>query len=190
MAKQFAALDDTLSAFIKAQPLFFVGSAAREGKVNVSPKGMDSLRLLSPTRVAWLNLTGSGNETAGHLRDSNRMTLMFCSFDRQPLILRLYGSARTLHPRDAEWSGYLALFPEIPGARQIFLMDIELVQTSCGFAVPFMQYQGEREALRNLAEKRGPEGLKASWIEQNRVTLDGLDTGILPLAPAAGQAPA
>lgn len=179
MAKQYAELDDTLSAFITAQPLFFVGTAAREGRVNVSPKGMDSLRILSPTRVAWLSVTGSGNETAGHLLDSPRMTLMFCSFDKQPLILRLYGHARTLHPRDAEWAEHLALFPPLPGTRQIYLLDIDLVQTSCGFAVPYMQFAGERETLRNWAEKRGTDGLREYWAEKNQRTLDGQETGIL-----------
>lgn len=180
MAQQYPALDDRLQAFIEAQHIFFAGTAAREGRVNVSPKGMDSLRVLSPTRVAWLNVTGSGNETAGHLLDSNRMTLMFCSFDKQPMILRLYGSARTLHPRDREWSEYLALFPVLPGARQIFLLDIELVQTSCGFAVPYMEFAGDRDTLRNWAEKRGGEGLESYWAEKNQFTIDGQETRILP----------
>lgn len=180
MAQQYPALDDKLSAFIEAQHLFFVGTAAREGRVNVSPKGMDSLRVLSPSRVAWLNATGSGNETAGHLLDSNRMTLMFCSFEKQPMILRLYGSARTLHPRDAEWPEYLALFPALPGARQVFLMDIELVQTSCGFAVPFMDFAGERDTLRHWAEKRGEDGLLDYWAEKNQHTIDGQGTRIFP----------
>lgn len=179
MAQQYPALDETLSAFIQAQHLFFVGTAAHEGRVNVSPKGMDSLRILSPTRVTWLNVTGSGNETAGHLLDSNRMTLMFCSFEKQPMILRLYGSARTLHPRDTEWPEYLALFSPLPGARQIFLMDIELVQTSCGFAVPFMDFAGERDTLRNWAEKRGEEALQNYWAEKNQRTIDGRETRIL-----------
>jgi len=179
MAQQYPALDDRLQAFIEAQHIFFVGTAAREGRVNVSPKGMDSLRVLSANRVAWLNVTGSGNETAGHLLDSNRMTLMFCSFEKQPMILRLYGSARTLHPRDAEWPEYLTLFPALPGARQIFLLDIDLVQTSCGFAVPFMEFAGERDTLRNWAGKRGEDGMQTYWAEKNQHTIDGLKTGIL-----------
>lgn len=179
MAQQFPALDDKLCAFVEAQHIFFVATAARSGHVNLSPKGMDSLRILGPQQVAWLNLTGSGNETAGHLLDSNRMTLMFCSFDKQPLILRLYGSARALHPRDAEWAEHLALFPAIAGARQIFLLDIALVQTSCGFAVPYFAFEGERDTLRNWAQKRGDEGLKDYWGEKNLRTLDGKETRIL-----------
>ena len=180
MAKQFPALDDRLSAFIKAQQLFFVGTAAAEGRVNIAPKGMDSLRILNPNRVAWLSVTGSGNESAGHLLDSDRMTLMFCSFERQPMILRLYGRARALHPRDAEWDEYFALFPPLPGARQIFLMELDLVQTSCGFAVPFFSFEGERDTLRRWAEERGEEGLQTYWAEKNQYTIDGKKTNILP----------
>lgn len=179
MAQQYPALDDKLQTFIEAQHLFFVGTAARDGRVNVSPKGMDSLRVLGPNRVAWLNVTGSGNETAGHLLDCNRMTLMFCSFDRQPMILRLYGTARTLYPRDDAWEEHLNRFPPLPGARQIFLMDVDLVQTSCGFAVPFMHFEGERDTLRNWATKRGEEGLRDYWEEKNTRSIDGRPTQIL-----------
>lgn len=180
MAKQFPALDDRLSAFIKAQHLFFVGTAAAEGRVNIAPKGMDSLRILNPNRVAWLSVTGSGNESAGHLLDSDRMTLMFCSFEQQPMILRLYGSARALYPRDAEWDEYYALFPPLPGARQIFLVELDLVQTSCGFAVPFFSFEGERDTLRRWAEQHGEEGLQTYWAEKNQYTIDGKKTNILP----------
>jgi len=179
LAQQFPALDDRLSAFIKAQHLFFVGTAAQDGRVNISPKGMDSLRILNPNRVAWLSVTGSGNESAGHLLDNERMTLMFCSFEQQPMILRLYGSARVLHPRDVEWEDYYSLFPPLPGARQIFLMELDLVQTSCGFAVPYFSYAGERDTLRHWAEKRGEEGLQTYWAEKNQHTIDGAETKIL-----------
>lgn len=178
MAKQFPRLDDRLSAFIAAQRLFFVATAAADGRVNLSPKGCDSLRVLSPERVAWLNLTGSGNESAGHLRQNPRMTLMFCSFDAQPLILRLYGQARVLHPQDGAWAEHLALFPPHPGARQVFLLDIDLVQTSCGFAVPHFEYQGERPTLANWAEKKGEGGLRDYWAEKNQLTIDGFPTGM------------
>jgi predicted pyridoxine 5'-phosphate oxidase superfamily flavin-nucleotide-binding protein len=134
MAERFDSLSEKLIEFIGKQHMFFVGTAAAEGTVNVSPKGMDSFRILSPTKAAWLNLTGSGNETAAHILENSRMTIMFCSFDKQPLILRVYGQATTVHPRDEQWAELSAFFPEYTGARQIFSLDIELVQTSCGYA--------------------------------------------------------
>ncbi|PID64269.1 MAG: pyridoxamine 5'-phosphate oxidase [Gammaproteobacteria bacterium] len=137
MAKQFPALDDKHIQFIEQQKLFFVATAADQGYVNVSPKGLDSLRIINKHTVAWLNLTGSGNESAAHILQNPRMTLMFCSFDKQPLILRLYGTATAIHPKDSDWPQYDGLFPDYRGARQIFLLSIELVQTSCGFAVPY-----------------------------------------------------
>ena len=179
MAKFFEAIDDKLAAFIAEQKIYFVATAAESGRVNLSPKGMDSLRVLGENRVVWLNLTGSGNETAAHLAQVNRMTVMFCSFERAPMILRLYGTARTLHPRDEDWAELQALFPEFPGARNIFDMKVESVQTSCGFAVPFMEYTGERDALIKYAENKGPAGMEAYWAEKNQVSIDGLPTGLL-----------
>ena len=136
MAEKFAALEDKHVDFIRKQHMFFVGTAGSEGYVNVSPKGMDSFRIASPTRVVWLNLTGSGNESAAHVLENGRMTVMFCSFDKQPLIMRLYGRACATHPADEGWSGLAKLFPEHAGARQIFELELDLVQTSCGYAVP------------------------------------------------------
>jgi hypothetical protein len=127
MANRYPRLDAELVDFIRRQKLFFVATAAREGKVNVSPKGMDTLRVIDESRLIWLNLTGNGNETAAHLLDNNRMTLMFCSFDQAPLILRLYGEAETLHPRDPAWQELIEYFPHYPGARQIF----DLQSKSC-----------------------------------------------------------
>ena len=179
MAKQFAAFEDDHLRIIAAQHMFFVGTAAPEGRVNISPKGMDSLRVTGPNRVVWLSVTGSGNETAGHLQLAPRMTLMWCSFDRRPMILRAYGTARAIHPRDADWESLYALFDPIPGARQIYDMTVEMVQTSCGYAVPFFEHQGPRDTLRYWAETKGPEGVAAYWDEKNRTTLDGFATGIL-----------
>jgi Pyridoxamine 5''-phosphate oxidase. len=179
MATQYPELNDKLIAFIQEQALFFVGTADRDGRVNVSPKGLDSLRVLSPRKVLWLNLTGSGNESAAHVRAVPRMTLMFCSFGKQPLILRLYGQARVVHPSDADWPELSAHFPALPGARQVFELDIDLVQTSCGFAVPYFEFKGERPTLNTWAEKRGPEGLREYWKERNALSLDGKPTGIL-----------
>jgi len=179
MAKKFEQLKEKHIEFIKKQSMFFVGTAAKDGFVNISPKGMDSFRVINHSKVAWLNLTGNGNETAAHLMDNNRMTVMFCSFDKQPLILRLYGQACAIHPRDSYWSELVALFPSYAGARQIFELDIELVQTSCGYAVPFYELAGERSTLNTWAEKIGEEGIAEYWREKNTKSLDGKDTGIL-----------
>lgn len=180
MAKQFPHLTEDHRRIIAAQHLFFVGTAAREGSVNVSPKGMDCLRILSDNRVIWLSVTGSGNETAGHLADSPRMTLMFTSFDTRPVILRLYGTAKAIHPHDAQWSDLIGHFPALPGARQIYDMQLTLVQTSCGFAVPFYEHKGPRDTLKTWAEAQGPDGVHRYWAEKNQHTIDGFPTGILP----------
>jgi len=179
MAKQFDSIEDDHRCFIEAQHIFFVGSAAPEGRVNISPKGMDSLRVLGPNRILWRNLTGSGNETAGHLKQINRMTLMWCGFETRPLILRAYGTARVLHPRNGEFEGLNVQFPVCPGVRQIFDMTVELVQTSCGYAVPFFDYKGERDVLEKWAEAKGPDGIETYWEERNQQTIDGLPTDIL-----------
>lgn len=178
MAKRFDALGADHIAFIEAQHMFFTGSAAATGRVNISPKGMDTLRVLGPNRIAFLNLTGSGNETAGHLREDPRLTLMWCGFEKRPLILRCYGSARMIQHSDPDWSAMLELFPDLPGARQICDVKIDMVQSSCGYAVPFMDYAGERDTLRHWAEDKGYDGLRAYWAEKNAETLDGRPTGI------------
>lgn len=178
MGQQFSEISERLRTFIEAQHVYFVGTAARDGRVNISPKGLDSLRVLGPDRVVWLNGTGSGNETAAHLLDVPRMTIMFCSFDAKPLILRLYGTARAIHAGDAEWTDLLALFPPMQGSRNIFVLDIDLVQTSCGFGVPFMDFQADRENMAQWAAKKGADGVAAYQQEKNRVSLDGLPTGL------------
>jgi Pyridoxamine 5'-phosphate oxidase len=179
MAERFEKLDDKLKAFIKEQHMYFVGTAGAEGYVNVSPKGMDSFRIIDDCTVAWLNLTGSGNETAAHVLENGRMTIMFCSFDKQPLIMRLYGHATTIHPRDERWARFYALFPDYTGARQIFLLDLDLVQTSCGYAVPYYKLKGERPTLTKWADTRGAEGIHNYWVEKNAKSLNDKDTGIL-----------
>lgn len=178
MAKFFDQITPELQSFIEAQKIFFTGTAASEGRVNVSPKGTDSLRVLGPNRVVWLNLTGSGNETAAHLREVNRITLMFCAFEGKPLILRLYGTAKTIHPKDESWNELYALFPDDNGARQIYYIDVASVQTSCGFAVPFMDYREERDILTKWAENKGKEGVREYWEQKNVTSIDGLPTGI------------
>ncbi|MBT2869108.1 pyridoxamine 5'-phosphate oxidase family protein [Chromobacterium violaceum] len=179
MGQRYQELQDSHRAFIAGQKLFFVATAMPGGHVNLSPKGMDSLRVLGPNRVAWLNVTGSGNETASHIERSSRMTLMFCAFEGKPLILRLYGQARAVHQGDADWDGCYGLFHPLPGARQIFLLDLELVQASCGMAVPYYQYQGEREQLNDWARAKGEPGIRDYWRNRNGVSLDGLPTGIV-----------
>ena len=179
MGQQFAQLSDDLIQFVLAQKLFFVGTAAAESRVNVSPKGMDSLRVLSPTRVVWLNLTGSANETSAHVQQNPRMTIMFCSFAERPLILRLYGQARVIHRVDPEWDALLSLFPPQPGARQIFDLAIDLVQSSCGHAVPFFSYVGERDTLTQWALKKGEAGLREYRQKNNQTSLDGMPTNII-----------
>lgn len=179
MGKRFTELQDAQIEFISQQKLFFVATAGAEGRINLSPKGLDSLRVLSPNRVIWLNLTGSGNETATHLRENNRMTVMFCAFEGDPLILRLYGHAKTYHPRDPEWADLLTHFPSTPGSRQIFDLNIDLVQNSCGYAVPLMEFKEDREILTNWAEKKKDEGIKDYWEKRNSISLDGKESGIL-----------
>ena len=178
MGKQFDNLSDTHIAFIEKQHLFFVGSAGSEGFVNVSPKGMDSLRVTGPNEVIWLNLTGSGNETAAHVLENNRMTLMFCSFTEKPLILRVFGEAEVIHARDAQWSELLQLFPAHSGRRQVFRLKVNMVQTSCGFAVPFMDFVGERDTLEKALKKKEESGIENYWREKNSLSLDGKYTGI------------
>lgn len=179
MAQRYTEISAELSLFIRQQKIFFVGTAASDGRVNVSPKGMDTLRILGPNRVVWLNLTGSGNETAAHLIENSRMTIMFCAFAGNPMILRLYGGARLFHPRDTAWNELITRFPPIAGARQIVDMNVDLVQTSCGMAVPFLDFRGEREHLARWAEKKGDDGIRQYWEEKNQVSLDGKPTGIL-----------
>ncbi|OEK01355.1 pyridoxamine 5'-phosphate oxidase [Roseivirga sp. 4D4] len=178
MAKFYDHLEPQLIEFIEDQKMFFTGTAAQEGRVNVSPKGTDSLRVLSPSRIAWLNLTGSGNETAAHLKLVNRITLMFCAFEGKPLILRVYGSAKTIHRQDAEWNEYMNKFNENPGARNIFVVEIESVQTSCGFAVPYMDYKEDRQILNDWAAKKSEDELRDYWALKNVGSIDGFPTGI------------
>lgn len=178
MAKIFDALTAEHIEFIQKQHMFFVATAGAEGRVNLSPKGLDSLRIASSTMLHWLNLTGSGNETAAHVLENQRMTLMLCSFDKAPLILRIYGTARMTQPRDADWPELIAQFPQHQAARQVFSLDIDMVQTSCGYAVPYYDFIGERNTLSNWANKRNTIDLQEYWQTKNARSLDGKETGI------------
>lgn len=178
MAKQFDAFSPDHIRFVEDQHIFFVGTAAEDGRVNVSPKGMTSLKVLGPNRLIWRNLSGSGNETAGHLARVNRMTVMWCSFTKRPQIMRAYGTARTIHETDSDWAEMNGQFPPDVGARQVYDMTVEMVQTSCGYAVPFMDFKSDRDTLARWAEDKGPEGIHDYWVEKNRTTIDGYPTGI------------
>lgn len=178
MAERFTCLNDDFIDWINKQHVFFVASAAKDGHVNVSPKGQASLRVINETQLLWLNLTGSGNETAAHLLDINRLTLMWCAFEGSPRILRVYGRAETIHDNHPDWQACTEILPAPTGARQYYKVDIELVQTSCGYAVPFMDFKEDRQVLSMWAEKRGDEGIKDYWREKNTVSLNGAPTGI------------
>jgi len=179
MARRYEQLQSQHIEFIKKQHIFFVATAGAEGRINLSPKGMDSLRVLDSHTIAWLNYTGSGNETSVHVQDNGRMTIMFCSFEKEPMIMRLYGQAKVIHPRDSAWQETSALFKEYIATRQFFILDVDLVQTSCGFSVPFFEYQGERELLVECSEKKGKQGIEEFWQERNQISLDGLETNII-----------
>lgn len=179
MGQQYGEISEKLIQFIATQHIFFVATATTDSRVNISPKGMDSLKVLDKNRVIWLNVTGSGNETSAHIQESPRMTLMFTAFEGNPMILRLYGTAKVIHQNDAEWEELYPLFKPLTGARQIFDLSIDLVQSSCGMAVPFFDYIEEREQLNNWAKKKGDEGIKAYWEEKNQRSLDGKPTHIL-----------
>ena len=179
MGQRFGHLCEKHIDFITAQKLFFVGTATADSRVNISPKGMDSFRILSPNRVAWLNVTGSGNETAAHVQVLPRMTIMFCALEGGPMILRLFGTAKTIHKGDLQWNELIALFDSLPGARQIFDVAVDLVQTSCGMAVPYFSYNGEREQLSEWATKKGEQGIRDYWKKHNQISVDGIPTHIL-----------
>jgi len=179
MAKQFPRIEDAHRAFIERQHIFFTGSAAPTGRVNVSPKGMDAFRVLGPDRVAYLDLTGSGNETSAHVEacDDHRLTIMFCAFEGAPLILRLYGRG-TIHRRSTKaYDALLTNFSDTVGARQIVQLDVDMVQTSCGYGVPLFDYREDRSNLVRWAENKGNDGLADYRRENNVTSIDGLRTG-------------
>jgi predicted pyridoxine 5'-phosphate oxidase superfamily flavin-nucleotide-binding protein len=175
MAEFFPALNDDHHAFIARQPVYFVATAAAGARVNLSPKGLDSFRVLDANTVAYLDLAGSGNETHAHLVADGRITVMFCAFDRPALILRIYGRGRAVLPQDAEWGELAARFDLLPGTRQIFVIAVEEVQTSCGWGVPEMALVRERETLPKYHRNRGPEKLLDIMASRTR-SIDGLPT--------------
>jgi hypothetical protein len=179
MGQHYSEISDKLQQFIKNQKIFFVGSATADSRVNISPKGMDSLKVIDNNRVVWLNVTGSGNETSAHIQQNNRMTIMFMAFNGNPMILRLYGKAKVIHINEPKWQSLFSLFPPITGARQIFDLTVDPVQTSCGMAVPFYDYVKEREQLKDWAIKKGDKGIKEYWLTKNQQSIDGIPTNII-----------
>ena len=180
MAAWYDEITEPLQEFIRAQRMFFVASAplSAEGHVNLSPKGLDSFCILTPHRVAYLDLTGSGNETSAHLLENGRITLMFCAFEGPPRILRLYGTGRPIRPDHPDWGELAAHFTLHEGTRQIIVADIEQVQTSCGYAVPLYEYQGQRDTLIRWAQAKGEDGVRQYWQDKNTCSIDGLPTSV------------
>ena len=178
MGKTYENITPELREFIERQRMFFVATAPLEarGHVNVSPKGLDSLRVMGEKRVAYLDLTGSGNETSAHLEENGRITLMFCAFAGDPKILRLYGRGRTILAGADGWAELASHFELRPGARQIIVVDVERVQTSCGFGVPVYEFQADREMLPAWAAKKGRDGIAKYQREKNAASIDGLPT--------------
>lgn len=178
MGKMYDAISPEHDAFIAEQPLFFVASAplTQTGHVNLSPKGLDTFRIIDPNTVMYLDLTGSGNETAAHVTENGRLTLMFCAFTGHPKILRLYCRGRSVGRESREWDELLARFPAYPGVRQIIVGHVESVQSSCGFAVPLMTLDRQRDQLPRWADAKGDEALVEYRRTRNAVSLDGLLT--------------
>lgn len=176
MGKVYPDIDDKLRKFIEAQSVFFVATAPTDtgGHINVSPKGLDTFRILGATTVAYLDLTGSGIETVAHLKENSRITLMFCAFEGPANILRLYGRGRVVEPHQAEHAELYSRFPSHLGARSIIVVEISRIADSCGWGVPRLKYEGERDQLDAWAEKRGPDGLRDYRLQKNAESIDGL----------------
>jgi hypothetical protein len=176
MGKEYDRITDKHAEFIIRQQLFFTATATADSRINLSPKGLDSLRIINPNQVVWLNLTGSGNETAAHLLEDGRITLMFCAFEGEPKILRLYGHATAHHEGSEAWEEHIGRFPRLPGARQIIVMEVEQVGSSCGFGVPLFDYVGQRDMLSDWAEKKSEMDIKEYWATRNNLSIDGKPT--------------
>jgi hypothetical protein len=176
MGSVYHEIDDGLREFISTQHIYFVASAplSEQGHVNVSPKGLDSLRILGPREVAYLDLTGSGIETVAHVRENGRLTLMFCAFQGRPRIIRLQGRAKIVEPGEADWDRLAGRFPSYTSRRSIVLLDIERIADSCGYGVPLYEYAGERTQLVAWAERKGTDGVAAYQAQKNRQSIDGL----------------
>jgi len=178
MAKFFDKIDDKIRKFIGKQKIFFTASAPESGRINLSPKGIDTFRVLNENTVCYLDLTGSGNETAAHLAENGRLTIMMCSFSGAPLILRLYGRGEVVHRNSENWKELAANFDDFAGTRQIIVLHVESLQTSCGFAIPLYEFKEDRTMLIDWAENKGEDGIEKYWRDKNQTSIDGLPTGI------------
>ena len=176
MSKQRDCIDDELAAWLREQHVFFVATAplSESGHVNCSPKGGDSFRVLGPMEAAYLDYTGSGAETAAHLRENGRIILMFCAFQGKPDIVRLHGTGEVMTPDHPRFEALAASFAPNPGTRAIVRVDVTRVSTSCGYAVPFLDYKAERETLDKWAAAKGPEALDDYRAAKNAQSIDGL----------------
>jgi len=171
-------ISEKYAAFIAEQPMFFTATACKDGRINLSPKGMDCFRVLSPKLCGYLDATGSGNETSAHIKNDGRITLMFNSFTRTATIYRVYGRGRVVRPHHADYVTLKAPFPDFPGVRQIILIEVESTQKSCGYAVPEMELKGERQTLKKWAENKGADGLRQYQADNNTVSIDGFEAGL------------
>lgn len=176
MGRTYDRIDDSLAAWMRAQPLWFVATAplAVDGHVNVSPRGHDSFSVLGPRSVGWVDYTGSGVETIAHLRENGRICVMFAAFDRRPRVVRLHGTGRVCLPGQAAYDDVAARHPQHPSARAVIVVDVDRISDSCGHGVPVMDLVGERDLLRLHADKKGPEGMAAYRAEKNATSIDGL----------------
>ncbi|ULQ55496.1 pyridoxamine 5'-phosphate oxidase family protein [Flavihumibacter rivuli] len=180
MGKFHTSIQPNQAEFIREQHIFFVATAplSADGRVNLSPKGLDAFRILNDKQVGYMDLISSGNETSAHTLENGRITFMFCSFGKKPLILRLYGKGKAILPGTPEWETYSPHFTIYPSTRQLIIADIDLVQSSCGFGVPQFDFVGDRDIHFEWAEQKGEEGLKDYVQEKNLVSLDGLPTDL------------
>ncbi len=178
MPKFTEKIDDKIRQFIGEQKMFFTASAPHDGRINLSPKGIDTFRCLDENTVCYLDLTGSGNETAAHVLENGRLTVMFCSFSGAPLILRLYGKGEVVHQSSEKWNALSTNFTAFFGTRQIIVLHVESLQTSCGFGIPLYEYREDRPTLIDWAKNKGDEGVNRYWKEKNQTSIDGLPTGI------------
>ena len=176
MGKVRTEIDEFLAKLIQSQHVFFVATAplSGDGNLNLSPKGLDSFRILGPSTVAYLDLIGSGVETIAHLKENGRIILMFCAFEGPPTIVRLHGRGRVVEPHSPEFPSLVAQFPEYESTRSIIVVDVTRVSDSCGFGVPLLKFEGDRKHVFAWSQKKGPEGLKVYKREKNRRSIDGL----------------